>query len=250
MNTRFPTKHCAIIIRRGAEKWASKGKLLCRAPHPFSKAELVQSPSWSLDNFYYPPSPHTKYNVTVEVENLENRLRFLFSDNPACAGRFLREGCKPKPSDDNNIRPCKRQANRILDKLHAITENITKNDDSLFTEGGKLNTEWPKLPSQFQQWETTLYQDWLIEKDVLHLVEDLDRVMAKYKATYQIGTKFTTSEARKRKEQKKKGGKRKLAAWENRRKRACLIFRPLFLGLWAEHIWYSPTGNSWLVNPT
>ena len=38
---------------------------------------------------------------------------------------------------------------------------------------------------------------------MLHLVEDLDRVMAKYRASYQIDTKSTTSEARKRKEQRK-----------------------------------------------
>ena len=55
----------------------------------------------------------------------------------------------------------------------------------------------------------------------------LRTVMAKYKATYQIDTKSTTSEARKRKEQRKKVGKRKLAACENRRKKACLIFRSL-----------------------
>jgi len=55
----------------------------------------------------------------------------------------------------------------------------------------------------------------------------LRTVMAKYKATYQIGTKSTTSQARKRKEQRKKVGKTKLAACENRRKKACLIFRSL-----------------------
>ena len=38
-----------------------------------------------------------------------------------------------------------------------------------------------------------------VEKDVLHLVEDLDRLMAKYKA------KPTTSVARKRNEQRRKG---------------------------------------------
>ena len=32
-------------------------------------------------------------------------------------------------------RAFKREANRILDKLHAITENITKHDESLFMEG-------------------------------------------------------------------------------------------------------------------
>jgi len=45
-----------------------------------------------------------------------------------------------------------------------------------------------------------------VEKALLHVVEDLDRVTgAKYKATYQTGTKSTASEARKRKEQRKKG---------------------------------------------
>ena len=43
---------------------------------------------------------------------------------------------------------------------------------------------------------------------MLHLVEDLERVMAKYNATYQIGTKSTTCEARKRKERRKKKGER------------------------------------------
>ena len=38
---------------------------------------------------------------------------------------------------------------------------------------------------------------------MLHLVEDLDRVMAEYKASYQIGTKSTTSEARKMREQRR-----------------------------------------------
>ena len=41
-----------------------------------------------------------------------------------------------------------------------------------------------------------------------YVVEDLDRVMAKYKATYQTGTKSTTSQARKRKDQRKKKGER------------------------------------------
>ena len=147
---------------------------------PFAKAELVQPPSWSLDNFYYPTSPHTKYNVTVDVEKLENRLRCLLSDNPACAWRSLREEYKPKPHDDRNIRPCKREANRILDKLHAITENITKHDDSLFTEGGKPKTGLNCLHN-FNN-EKRHYIKSGVEKDVLHLVEDLDRVMAKYKA--------------------------------------------------------------------
>ena len=114
---------------------------------PVRKAKSVQPPPPPLSipcHFYYPPPPPppptTKYNVTVQDEKLENRLGYLLSDNPACAGRLLKEEHKPKPHDDSNIRPFKREATRILDKPHAITENITKNDDSLFAEAGKLKT--------------------------------------------------------------------------------------------------------------
>ena len=109
-----------------------------------------------------------------------------------------------------------------MDKILAIIENITKHDDSLFIEGGRLKTGLNCLHN-FNN-EKRNYIKSGVEKDVLHLVVDLDRVMAKYKATYQIGTKSTTSEARKRKEQRKKREKRKLATGErNRRKRGCLI---------------------------
>ena len=117
--------------------------------------------------FFYPSSPHTKYNVTVDVEKLENRLRCLLSDNLACAGRSL-----------------PRRVQASLDKLHAITENITKHDDSIFTEGGK-----PKIGlnclHNFNN-EKRHYIKSGVEKDVLHLVEDLDRVMAKYKANMKL----------------------------------------------------------------
>ena len=109
-----------------------------------------------------------------------------------------------------------------MDKILAIIENITKHDESLFIEGGRLKTGLNCLHN-FNN-EKRNYIKSGVEKDVLHLVEDLDRVMAKYKATYQIGTKSTTSEARKRKEQRKKRENRKLATGErNRRKRGCLI---------------------------
>ena len=81
---------------------------------------------------------------------------------------------------------------------------MTKHDDSLFTEGGKLKTGLNCLHN-FNN-EKRHYFKAGNEKDVLHLLADLDRVMAKYKATYQIGTKSITSEARKRKKEKK-GGK-------------------------------------------
>ena len=94
---------------------------------------------------------------------------------------------------------------RIAYKLHVITENITKHDDSLSKEGGKPKTGL-----------NCLYN---FNNEKRHY---------KYKASYQIGTKSTTSEARKRKEQRRwKGEKRKLTACENRRKRACPVFHTL-----------------------
>ena len=117
--------------------------------------------------FFYPSSPHTKYNVTVDVEKLENRLRCLLSDNLACAGRSL-----------------PRRVQASLDKLHAITENITKHDDSIFTGGGKPKTGLNCLHN-FNN-EKRHYIKSGVEKDVLHLVEDLDRVMAKYKANMKL----------------------------------------------------------------
>ena len=149
----------------------------------------------------------------------------MLSDNPACVGRFLRGEYKLKPHDYDSSRALKREANRILDKILAIIENITKHDDSLFIEGGKLKTGLNCLHN-FNN-EKRNYIKSGVEKDVLHLVEDLDRVMAKYKATYQIGTKSTTSEARKRKEQRKKGGKRKLATGERNKKKRMPYFRSL-----------------------
>ena len=83
-----------------------------------------------------------------------------------------------KPYDDSNNSAFKREANGILDKLHAITENITKHDDSLFMEGGKLKTGLNCL-HDFNN-EKRHYNKFGVEKDVLHLVEDLDRVMVKY----------------------------------------------------------------------
>ena len=115
-----------------------KGEIIMSCPPPpvrnsrISSAPLLISSEFLLP----PPSPHTKYNVTVEDEKLENRLRYLSSDNPACAERFLREEYK-KPHDDSNNRAVKREANGILDKLHAITEKVTKHDYSRFMEGGQ-----------------------------------------------------------------------------------------------------------------
>ena len=97
-------------------------------------------------------------------------------------GGLLREEYRPKPFDDSNIRRCKSEANPILVKLLAITEKMTKHDDSLFTEDGKLKTGLNCLHN-FNN-EKRHYVKSRVVKDVLHLLEDLDRAMAGYKATY------------------------------------------------------------------
>ena len=48
------------------------------------------------------------------------------------------------------------------------------------------------------------YLLYCIEKDVDRLIEDLDKAFAKYRGAYHIGSKYKTSEARKRKEQRRK----------------------------------------------
>ena len=85
----------------GAEKWVSKGKLLCRAPQ-FAKSRNSSDPLLISSEFLLPPPPNTKYNLTVKDEKLENGLRYLSSDNPACAERFLREKYKTSHDDSNN----------------------------------------------------------------------------------------------------------------------------------------------------
>ena len=59
------------------------------------------------------------------------------------------------------------------------------------------------------------------------MTEDLNKAFAKYCGAYHIGSKSKISEARKRKEQRKKSKNRRLNASNNRRKRACIIFRSL-----------------------
>ena len=86
-------------------------------------------------------------------------------------------------------------------------------------------------------------------KDVLHLVEDLDRVMAKHKATFQISPNSTTCEARKGKSTEKRWKKRKLAACESRKKKSMPYFllpcRTSLPPPLAEDFerWYSPNAK-------
>ena len=118
-----------------------------------------------------------QYKVTLDIENLENRYQYLLSHNPACEGRFFREDYNPTPHDDSNIRRCKKEANDIQDKLNAVVTKLEKHDNSLLTDNGKLKTGLSCLHNFNAEQHHSIKSQ--VGLNVLHLVEDLDRVMAK-----------------------------------------------------------------------
>ena len=130
-----------------------------------------------------------------------------------------------------------------------LQKKITELDDSLLTEGGKLKTGLNCLHNLIN--EKRHYIKSGVEKDILHLVEDLGRVMAKYKATHHIHLASSPQhlKQRKGKNREKKREKRKLAACENRKKRACLIFRSLG-GTSHPHPLVRTLSRTYLVFPT
>ena len=143
---------------------------------------------------------------------MKNRLRYLLSDNPACAGRFFSDDYKPKLHDNSNITRCKTEANKIKLKLQAnMKDKITEHDVSLFSVNtGKLVTGL----SCHHNFNSAKRHEILfgIEKDFNHFIEELHRVSAKYWAIHKIGSKSKSPEARKKKEQKKKGNKRRITS--------------------------------------
>ena len=179
----------------------------------YRKSRISSTPPLgSLSILYYPPPlpslppPHTKYNVTVQkLTNLKTVFAICCPTNLLVLEGFSERKRSQSPMM-TSTKPCKREANRILDKLHTITENINKHDNCLFSQCGKLKTGLNCLHNLNNEKRHCINSG--VDKAVLYVVEELDRVMAKYKATYQTGTKSTTSQARKRKDQRKKKGER------------------------------------------
>ena len=66
-----------------------------------------------------------------------------------------------------------------------------------------------------------------IQKNIGDLLENLDKAMDKYNATYSIGSTSKSSVSRKKKENRKKSEHRKKTASEHRKRRACIIFQSL-----------------------
>jgi len=94
---------------------------------------------------------------------------------------------------------CKTEANEIKLKLQAIKDTLVEHDDSLFpVNTGKLGTGL-RCDHNFNSDKSHEITSG-VENDVDHFIEDLDRVSAKYWATYKIGLKSKPSEVRKEKE--------------------------------------------------
>ena len=77
--------------------------------------------------------------------------------------------------------------------------------------------------------------------------------MAKYKATYQIGSMQVHNIWSKKKDwaEKKRQREEVFSLWKQKKKSMPHFpFPAREWGLWAGHIWCSPTGKSWLWNPT
>ena len=136
-----------------------------------------------------------QYFINQEQEKWQSELNYLLSDNPACAGNFLAENYKPKPHDNANIVRCKRLATEIQHKSEKIKTKITDHDSSLLLKtSGKLQTGLTchhKFNSDVIHSITTG-----IQKNIGDMLENLDKAMDKYNATYSIGSKSKSSVSR------------------------------------------------------
>ena len=143
-----------------------------------------------------------------------------------CGGRFLSEECKLQPRDNSNILRCKSEAIKLRLRIERLKNKITEHDNSLFTKTtGKLPTGLTchhKFNTDTLHFITTG-----IEKNIDNFVQDMERVMTTFSATFPILSTAKSSESRKRKESSAKANRRKIHATEAGKKRACFIFLSL-----------------------
>ena len=112
--------------------------------------------------------------------------------------RFLSDDYKPKPHNSYIMR-CKTKANENTLKLQAIKDKIAEHEESLLPENtDKLRTGL-SCHHNFNSDKSHEIKSG-VEKDVDLVIEDLNRVSAKYWATgYKIGSKSKPTESRKKK---------------------------------------------------
>jgi len=167
-----------------------------------------------------------QFNIKQDLEKCQASFAYLLSDNPACGGRFLSEECKVQPRENRNILRCKSEAIKLRQRVETLKNKITKHDNSLFTKAtGKLQTGLTchhKFNTDTLHFITTG-----IETNIDNFVQDMERVMTKFSATFPILSTAKSSESRKRKESSAKANRRKIHAAEARKKRACFILLSL-----------------------
>jgi len=103
---------------------------------------------------------------------------------------------------------CKTEANEIKVKLQAVKGKLAEHEDSLFYENTGKRRTGLGCHHNFKSVKSHEIKSG-IEKDVDHFIGDLDRVSAKYWATYKIGSKSKPTEARKKEGTEKEGKQEK-----------------------------------------
>ena len=160
----------------------------------------------------------TKQNLTLTPRRLLIILRSTLLPSPASSPHWFpytkftcwmsSSGTKSTSNDNRNI--LRRKSDNIL-----FTKTPGKLQTGL-TCHHKFNTD------------TLHFITTGIEKNFDNFVQDVERVVRKFSATFSVMSSAKPSKSRKRKESSAKANRSKIHAAEARKKRACFIF--LFLG--------------------
>ena len=135
-------------------------------------------------------------------------------------------GTKRLSNYNRNILRCKSGEINLRQWVETLKNEITEHDSSLFTKTtDKLQTGLMyhhKFNTGTLHFLTTG-----IEKNIDNFVQDMERVKAKFSATFPILSTAKSSESRKRKESSAKANRHKIHTAEARKKRACFTFLSL-----------------------
>lgn len=72
--------------------------------------------------------------------NFQSKLAYFKSENEACAGKYLKEDYFPLPHDVDNLERLIDNASKLEQKVVTEIEKISKDDDSLFCQNGRLKS--------------------------------------------------------------------------------------------------------------
>ena len=134
-------------------------------------------------------------------------------------------GTKSTSNEIRNKLRCKSEATKLRQRVETLKNKITEHDNILFTESsGKLQTGLTECYHTFNT-DTLHFITTEIEKNINNFVQDMERVVKKFSATFPVMSRAKSSKSRKRKESSAKAN---IHAAEAIKKRACFMF--LFFG--------------------